>query len=207
MKVLHIDASILGGRSVSREVTAAIVERLLARSPAPLIIRRDLMEDTPPHLTLASLPAEHPASGLAGQLDSAAQAVRNESQKILEEFLTADTIVIGAPMYNFTVPSQLKAWIDRIVVPGKTFAYGATGPMGLVGDKRVIVALARGSFYGVATPAAAAEHAESYLRTVLGFIGIKPTIIVLEGLSRGEEQKGTAIKNARRLVQELPLES
>src|SRR6202012_3032201 len=101
------------------------------------------------------------------------QAELAAGQAVLEEFLAADIIVIGAPMYNFTIPSQLKAWIDRIVVGGKTFKYGANGPEGLAGNKRVIVAISRGGFYGAGTPTAALEHLESYLRGVFGFIGIR----------------------------------
>ena len=91
---------------------------------------------------------------------------------MLEEFLAADIIVLGAPMYNFTIPSQLKAWIDRILVAGKTFKYCAQGVEGLAGNKRVIVAISRGGFYGPGTPAAVGEHLETYLRWVFGFIGI-----------------------------------
>ena len=92
---------------------------------------------------------------------------------VLDEFLAADTVVVGAPMYNFTVPSQLKAWIDRILVAGKTFRYGANGPEGLAGGKRVIVALSRGGFY---EDNSAFEHAKSYLQAAFGFIGITPGI-------------------------------
>src|ERR1700712_5755937 len=91
---------------------------------------------------------------------------------VLDEFLAADIVVVGAPMYNFTLPSQLKAWIDRVVVAGKTFRYGPQGAEGLAGNKRVIVAISRGGFSGPGTPAAALEHLESYLRGVFGFIGV-----------------------------------
>ena len=93
-------------------------------------------------------------------------------QAVLDEFLAADIVVIGAPMYNFTIPSQLKAWIDRILVAGKTFKYGPEGVQGLAGNKRVIVAISRGGFYGAGTPAAVGEHLETYLRWVFGFIGV-----------------------------------
>jgi FMN-dependent NADH-azoreductase len=100
-------------------------------------------------------------------------------------------------VYNFTIPSQLKAWIDRIVIAGKTFRYDERGVTGLAGDKRVIVAVSRGGLYGPETPSAAAEHVETYLRTVLGFIGIKhPEIIVAEGILVGPEQRETALQAA-----------
>ena len=101
---------------------------------------------------------------------------------MLEEFLGADTVVIGAPMYNFTIPSQLKAWIDRIAVAGKTFRYTENGPEGLVGDKRVIIALARGGIYSEGSPARALEHLESYLRGLFNFVGIEPEFVVADGL-------------------------
>ena len=116
---------------------------------------------------------------------------------MLEEFLSADTVVIGAPMYNFTLPSQLKAWIDRIVVAGKTFRYGASGPEGLAGNKRVIIAISRGGFYGPGAPAAALEHLETYLRGILGFIGVtSPEFIVAEGLLLGPDQREKSMHSA-----------
>ena len=127
-----------------------------------------------------------------------AQAIRDASQAMLDEFMAADIVVIGAPMYNFTVPSQLKAWIDRIVIPGKTFKYGAHGPEGLVHGKRVIVAIARGGFYGPESAAVSAEHAESYLRSGFGFLGVTDLEFVLaEGVSAGEESKTKAMSAAR----------
>ncbi len=203
MKLLHIDTSILGGGSVSRELSALIVKRL-ASGGGTDVTYRDLTADNVPHLTLASLPSAHPAAKMAEPLDAAAQAVRDESDKMLDEFLAADTVVLGVPMYNFTVPSQLKAWIDRIVIPGKTFRYGANGPEGLATGKRVFVAIARGGFYGAETAAVSAEHAESLMRTVLGFIGITdPQFILAEGLAAGEANKTKALASARDAVEQL----
>lgn len=128
------------------------------------------------------------------------------SQAALEEFLAADIVVIGAPMYNFTIPSQLKAWIDRILVAGKTFRYTATGPESLAGNKRVIIAISRGGFYGAGAPAAAFEHVETYLRTVFGFIGVADLqIIVAEGLQIGPEQREKSMQAALHAVTELPV--
>jgi FMN-dependent NADH-azoreductase len=118
-------------------------------------------------------------------------------QAVLEEFLAADIVVIGAPMYNFSLPSQLKAWIDRIVVRGKTFKYGAQGPEGLAGDKRVIVALSRGGYYGPDTPMAALEHLETYLRGIFGFIGVTNLdFIAADGIQVGPEQREKAVASA-----------
>ena len=112
---------------------------------------------------------------------------------MLEEFLAADIVVLGAPMYNFTIPSQLKAWIDRILVAGKTFKYSAQGVEGLAGNKRVIVAISRGGFYGPGTPAAVGEHLETYLRWVFGFIGIQnPEFISADGIQVGPEHREKA---------------
>jgi FMN-dependent NADH-azoreductase len=169
--ILHIDSSISGENSASRAITKAIVDRLAATSWGEPVIYRDLAANPIPHLTL---------DAFAHNLD-------------LEEFLGAATIVIGAPMYNFTLPSQLKAWIDRIVVAGKTFHYTANGPEGLVKDKRVIIALARGGFYEAGTPTASFEHLESYLRSTFNFIGVEPEFVVADGLAIGPEQREAAI--------------
>jgi FMN-dependent NADH-azoreductase len=123
---------------------------------------------------------------------------------VLEEFLAADIVVLGAPMYNFTIPSQLKAWIDRVVVAGKTFKYSAAGPEGLAGNKRVIMAISRGGFYGAGTPAAVAEHLETYLRVVFGFIGIKnPEFIFADGIQVGPEHREKALAGALQAATDL----
>ncbi len=203
MKLLHIDASILGDGSVTREVTNLIVKKLTADGHAD-VTYRDLSVAAPPHLTFAAMPHDHPASGHAGELDAAAKAIRDDSQAMLDEFIAADTIVIGAPMYNFGIPSQLKAWVDRVVIPGKTFKYGAKGAEGLVHGKRVIVAIARGGFYGAESAAVSAEHAESYLKSVFGFIGVTDLQFVLaEGISAGEESKTKAMTSARNAIEQL----
>ncbi|HMK24176.1 MAG TPA: NAD(P)H-dependent oxidoreductase [Terriglobales bacterium] len=205
MKLLHIDSSILGPHSKSRLLTAAIVAKLTQAHPQIEIVYRDLAAEPPLHMTLASLPGDHPSSAFAGSLDEAAQRVRQESQRMLDEFLAADIVVLGVPMYNWSIPTQLKAWIDIIVVPGKTFTYGVQGPEeGLVGSKRVIVAITRGVFYGSGTAAISAEHAESYMRTVLSFIGVNnPEFVVAEGVTAGEENKAKALASALDAVRQL----
>jgi FMN-dependent NADH-azoreductase len=186
MKLLHVDASVLGPNSVSRQVSAAAVERLKAQTPGLEVIRRDLAVPPLPHLT-----GEHLAGAESVQHELAA------GQAALDEFLAADIVVIGAPMYNFTIPTQLKAWIDRILIAGKTFRYGANGAEGLAGDKRVIIAISRGGFYGPGAPAEAAEHLETYLRTVFGFIGVTDVeFIVAEGIQVGPEHRVKAIEGA-----------
>jgi FMN-dependent NADH-azoreductase len=199
MKLLHIDSSVLGPHSVSRQLSAAVVERLRRQNPALHIVYRDLSATPLSHLSGSHLAAAQGASASDEvQQDLAA------GQAVLEEFLAADIVVLGAPMYNFTIPSQLKAWIDRIVVGGKTFKYGAQGPEGLAGDKRMIVAISRGGFYGAGTPSAVGEHLETYLRWVFGFIGIKdPEFISADGVQVGPEHREKALADALQAVTRL----
>jgi len=199
-KLLHIDSSVLGPHSVSRQVSAAIVDRLRQTYPSLDITYRDLSATPLSHLSGAHLAA---AQGAASADAGLAQDMA-ASQAVLAEFLAADTIVLGAPMYNFTIPSQLKAWIDRVVVAGKTFKYEAQGPQGLAGEKRVIVAISRGGFYGAGTPAAALEHLETYLRGIFGFIGVKNLEFILaEGIQVGPEHREKALAGALEAVTNL----
>lgn len=192
MKLLHIDSSVLGPHSVSRQVSAAVVDRLRQATPSLDLVYRDLTQTPLAHLSGSHLAAAQGAPAPAELApDLAASAA------VLNEFLDADIVVIGAPMYNFTIPSQLKAWIDRILVAGKTFKYGANGPQGLAGNKRVIVAISRGGYYGADTPAALGEHLETYLRWVFGFIGItNPEFIFADGIQVGPDHREKALAGA-----------
>ena len=192
MNLLHIDASVLGDHSVSRKVSAAIVARLTAETPNLKVTHRDLAAQPLAHLSGAHIAAWQGATPLpAVEADLAAGAAD------LEQFLAADIVVIGAPMYNFTAPTQLKAWIDRILIAGKTFRYGPNGVEGLAAGKRVIVAISRGNFYGAGAPAAAAEHLETYLRVVFGFIGVTDLeFIIAEGVRVGPEHAERALAGA-----------
>jgi FMN-dependent NADH-azoreductase len=172
--ILHIDASINGENSASRAISRSIVEQLKSALWGEEVVYRDLAAEPLPHLTLDAF------------ADTSA----------LDEFLAADTIVIGAPMYNFTLPTQLKAWIDRIVIAGRTFRYTENGPDGLAKGKRVIVALARGGMYDEGSPAAALEHLETYLRGIFNFIGIEPEFVAADGLAISPEQREAAINRA-----------
>src|SRR5262245_44792225 len=192
MKLLHLDSSVLGPHSVSRQVSAAVVDRLRQTTPGLDVSYRDLTA-TP----LAHLSGPHLAVGHGATPDAALQPAIAARQAMLEEFLAADIVVVGAPMYNFTIPSQLKAWIDRILVAGKTFKYGPDGVQGLAGNKRIIIAISRGGYYGAGTPMAALEHLETYLRSVFGFIGIKnPEFIAANGIQVGPEHREKAVANA-----------
>lgn len=186
MKLLHIDSSALGGYSVSRQLTADIVAELKRATPGLTIRYHDLAAQPLPHWTPVA-DASDPAAVLGTEM--------------LEEFLAADMVVIGAPMYNFAISSQLKAWLDRILVAGKTFRYTANGPEGLAGGKRVIIASSRGGFYGKDTPAAAMDFQEPYLRAAFAFIGINDIEFVrAEGIAIGDEQKAAALKSARSAI-------
>ena len=200
MHLLHLDSSILGANSVSRQLSAAAVDSVKRADPSLAVTYRDLAAQSLPHLSPAHLAA---AQGAVPEVASV-QADMVASAAVLDEFLAADIVVIGAPMYNFTVPSQLKAWVDRILVAGKTFRYGPTGPEGLAGGKQVILTLSRGGLYGPGAPAASAEHLESYLRTVFGFIGIpSPEVIVAEGIALGAEARAKAVEAALQAIASL----
>ena len=197
MRLLHIDASIQGANSASRQLSAAVVERLRQATPGIEITYRDLAARPLSHLSGEHLAAVQGAAPESPELQQDLAA----SQAALEVFLAADIVVIGAPMYNFTIPSQLKAWIDRILVAGKTFRYGAKGPEGLAGNKRLIIAISRGGLYGPGAPAAVLEHLETYLRGVFAFIGVtNPELIVAEGLLLGAEQREKSLQSALQAI-------
>jgi FMN-dependent NADH-azoreductase len=172
--ILHIDSSINGDKSASRTLSSSILERLRRSNWGEEVIYRDLGQSPLPHLTLDAF----------------------ADTSVLDEFLAADAVVIGAPMYNFTLSTQLKSWIDRIVIAGKTFRYTENGPEGLAKGKRVIIGLARGGIYSDGSPAAALEHLESYLRGVFNFIGIEPEFVIAEGLAISTEQREQSIAQA-----------
>ena len=181
MNILHIDSSILGDTSASRLLSRELVSRLTEKNPDAQVKYLDLAADALPHLTGGSLAQADPG-----------EAARD--RQAMSDFLNADVIVIGAPMYNFGIPSQLKAWIDRIVVKEKTFRYTQAGPEGLAEGKRVLVAVARGSVYAPGSPA---EFAESYLKHVFGFIGISDVEFVrAEGLGLSPEHRAKSLNTA-----------
>jgi len=199
MKLLHIDSSILGADSASRQVSAAIVAALKASEPRIEIVRRDLAAAALPHLS-----GDHLAAGAGAPVDETAKREAAEGAAALAEFLAADIVVIGSPMYNFAISSQLKAWIDRILVAGKTFRYGENGPEGLAGGKRVIVALSRGGLYANGGPAAAMDFQEPYLKAVFAFIGIPDVEFVrAEGIAFGPEQRQAALAAAKAVANGL----
>lgn len=193
MKLLHIDSSILGQGSVSRELSAHVVATFRDRYPGLTVTRLDLAATPIGHLT-----AKHLAAAQGVPVDDALKSDVALGQAALEEFLTADIVVIGAPMYNLGVPSQLKAWIDRISVAGKTFRYGEHGPVGLCGGKKLVIASSRGGIYSKASPAALFDHQETYLKAAFGFLGITDiTFIRAEGVAMGPDVRSGAIASAK----------
>jgi len=192
MKLLHIDSSPLISHSVSRELTRRIVAEWLATHPGTEVDHLDLAVEAPTHLNADSL-GFRLAPGTPG-LTEAQQQENAVSERLVSQFLAADVVVVGAPMYNFSVPTQLKAWIDRIAQAGRTFRYTANGPEGLAGGKTVIIASSRGGAYGDTSPA---DHQESYLKTVFGFFGVTDLRIVrAEGVAMGEAAKAQALAEA-----------
>lgn len=195
MKLLHIDSSALGDRSVSRELTRRIVGQWQATHPGTEVEYLDLVADAPNHLNIDSLGFR---LGIAHESLTGAQKRENAvTEKLLAQFLAADVVVVGAPMYNFSIPSQLKAWIDRLAQAGRTFKYTEKGPVGLAGGKTVIVASSRGGAYSTNPAAASLDHQESYLKAVFGFFGITDLRFVrAEGVAMGEAAKAQALAAA-----------
>lgn len=194
MNILHIDSSILGEQSVSRSLTAAAVARLRALSPDARVVHRDLAANPIPQFSAALATA---GTTPPEQLDEPTRRDAATLATVLEELLAADVIVVGAPMYNFGIPSQLKSWLDALAVPGKTFSYDENGAKGLLGDKRFVIASARGALFGEGGPYAALEHQESHLRSFLGFLGVtRIEIIRAEGVRISPAQAESAIAAA-----------
>ena len=203
VKVLQIDSSPLGEASASRQLTAAIAAGFVQADSTVSLAHRDLSVTTPAHLSGEIL------SALAGADTSGNAELQKQvalGEELISEFLDADVIIIGAPMYNFSIPSQLKAWVDRIARAGRTFRYTEKGPVGLVSGKRVIIASSRGSILtGDAPHEAGWRHAmdfqEDYLKTVLGFLGVTDVEIVrAEGLGLSPASREESIAKARQQI-------
>lgn len=188
MKVLHIDSSIMADASVSRQLSQAIVSQLSEKHAQVEVEYLDLATQPIPHLD---------AEILMGQ--NAEQSALGE--RIIQQYLDADVVVIGAAMYNFGITSTLKAWIDRISVAGRTFKYTENGPVGLAGDKKAYIASSRGGVYGENS---AVDFQEGFLKTVFNFTGVTDVeIIRAEGVNMGPELKDKAIAAALAQVQTI----
>ena len=182
MKLLQIDSSARTS-SVTRRLTAKFAEEWRKNHPDGEVIQRDLSATILPQIT---------DDWNATQLEEskrtpAHRSYLSTSDELIEELEAADTVVIGAPMYNFTIPSSLKAWIDQIVRLGKTVGYGPNGPQGLLARKKVVVITSRGGAYEKGTAKGAFDFQEPYLRHILGFIGLTDvTFIHAENQAREE---------------------
>ena len=193
MQLLHVDSAITGDQSVSRQLTARTVAAWQAAHPGTTVQYLDLAQQAPSHLSAQSL-------GFRTGQAAATEVERNEnalSEALVSQFLASDVIVIGAPLYNFSIPSQLKAWIDRLAQAGRTFMSTDKGPVGLAVGKTVIVASTRGGVYSTSEGGQAMEHQESYLKVVFGFFGITDVRFVrAEGVAMGPDAKAAALASA-----------
>lgn len=194
MQILHLDSSIFGDASVSRTLSAAIAAELGRRYPHARRVYRDLAAQPVAHMDAVIAAGFRPSE--IEQFSSADRAEHALSEQLVTELLASDIIVLGVPMYNFSVPSQLKAWFDRIAQPGRTFQYTSAGPVGIAGDKKVIMASTRGGGYA-SGPAAAMDFHETYTRAYFNFLGIRQfSVLRAELLSKGAELRSQSIKAA-----------
>lgn len=195
MKLLHVDSSLFEGTaSVSRQLSAEIVAQWQAHHPDTNVQYLDLAIEPPNHFNADAL-------GIRGVVhDEPTELQRHEnsvSEKLVTQFLDSDVVVIGTPLYNFSIPTQLKAWIDRLAQAGRTFRYTEQGPEGLAGNKTVILAISRGGVYSDSDAGQAMEHQESYLKVIFGFFGIEDIRVVrAEGVAQGEEPRRAAVEAA-----------
>ena len=196
-KILHISAS-PNTQSQSRKVAQLAIEKLRKKHPQAELITRDLDRNPLPHLSGAMVGASFtPADQRTGEQ----KRLLENSDRLVQELLSAEIIVISTPMWNFGVPSSLKAWIDHVVRPGLTFNYGPEGLKGLIpADRRVIVATASGSIYSDG-PMAAMDHLVPHLKSVFGFMGVTDvTVFRAEGSSVGAEKAAEIFKNTEALI-------
>ncbi|HUN40475.1 MAG TPA: FMN-dependent NADH-azoreductase [Acetobacteraceae bacterium] len=199
--LLFITSSLFGEASKSRLIGAEFVEAWRRAHPRATVVERVLSADTMPHLTQETLAA---AATPAASRTPAQQAAAALADKLIEEVEAADVIVIAAPMYNFTISTTLKAWVDHIARAGRTFRYTAHGPEGLLHGKTVFVMTARGGFYNADSPAAALDFQEPYLRAILGFVGMtNVTFVHAEGLAIDPETATRGLHAARQALVNL----
>jgi FMN-dependent NADH-azoreductase len=193
MNLVHIDSSILGEQSVSRRLTSELVEALRLAAPDPVSVSyRDLAAAPVPAFDADLMAAR--ATPATERTPRQVQLAR-DADAVLAEFVAADTLVIGAPMYNFAIPAQLKAWVDLISIAGVTFRYGAQGPEGLMGGKRAIIVATTGGHHA-GRPSGVAHT--DYLVRLLAFLGIDDVrVLTAEGLAMGPQVREPAIAAAQ----------
>jgi len=193
-RILVIESSARHQGSVSRQLTEQFITQWSVAHPDDQVQVRDLAANPVPHLDADLLGGWMKP---AGQQSAAEQEALQRSDRLTDELLAADVLVLAAPMYNFAIPSTLKAWLDHVLRAGKTFKYSDTGPQGLLTGKRAFVLTARGGIYAGGT----LDHQEPYLRQALGFIGIHDVEFVhAEGLSLGAEAMEKGFHKAQELL-------
>lgn len=198
--LLHINSSIRNNGSISRQLTAEFLEKWKRSRPDDIIVERDLAAHPVPHLSEEMMGAFFTP---ADQRSQSQQQTIQLSDQLVAELFAADVIVIGAPMYNFSISSGLKAWIDHVARAGLTFKYTESGPVGLVTGKKIYIFTSRGGVYSHGTGRTMDFH-ETYLRAVLGFIGLTDiSFIHTEGLALGEEAAANALTQTRAAIGEL----
>lgn len=199
--LLFVTSSLMGDKSQSRQVAADYVANILAKTPGLSVVERHLTPDSIPHLGMDALAG----LGAAPDARTPAQAAAVKlADTIIEEVEAADTIVLAVPMYNFSVPSTLKAWLDHVARAGRTFKYTATGPEGQLKGKRVVVVVSRGGFYSGDSPAKGMDFQEPYLRTFFGFLGITHVSFVqVEGQAVGPDVAAKGLAAAKTAITAL----
>lgn len=198
LNILHIDSSVSGERSVSRLLTKAVAARLKALYPQAGYIYRDLFQEPPNHYT--AVLQRH--GGNLSDLSGAQRAEIAVAQQLIDEFRSADVVIVGVPMYNLGVPSQLKAWIDHLVIPGITFGFGPNGPVRLLGSKRIIAVSTRGMVFGPGTPWECFDYQEGFLRDMFQFLGITDfTIVRAEGVGSPDKREAALQQAYARIAQ------
>lgn len=198
--LLFLTSSIFGENSKSAQVATEFVSAWKAANPAARVVHRDLANSVP-HLT-----GEHLAAWMTAPAERSERqrTIAGESDPLIEEVEAADVIVIAAPMYNFSISSTLKAWLDHITRAGRTFRYTDKGPEGLLKNKKVFIVTARGGVYTGDSPAKAYDFQEPYLRAILGFNGLTDvSFIHVEAQKLSPDAAETAISNARAAAHEL----
>jgi FMN-dependent NADH-azoreductase len=191
MNILHVSSSARGQASYSNRVAAQVIGELRTRSPGAAVTLRDLARDPLPHIDDDFVAATRSPAGPQTERQRTQLA---QSDALVDELLAADLIVIAAPMINFTIPSNLKTWIDHVARAGRTFSYSEKGPQGLVTGKQVILVVARGGVYADNT---ALDFQVPYLRSVLGFLGMTDVeVIEVEGTAFGPEVAEQAVAAA-----------
>lgn len=197
MKLLQIDSSARTS-SVTRRLTAKFAAEWIENHPDGEVIHRDLSVTALPLIT-DDWSAVHLEES---KLTAAQRSYLSTSDELIKELQAADTVVIGAPMYNFTISSTLKAWIDQIVRIGKTFGYGPNGPQGLLGKKRVVVITARGGAYEKGTRRETWDFQEPYLRQILGFLGLAD-VTFIHAENQAREEGGASFAAAAERIGEI----